>query len=206
MQIIRHVPVSSSPMGDGVLRRVERSNLVTNSAGRTDADGWMAFTGATLSAVTDQPETPANETTAIQATLDSDIASSNIAYTTLESGANFAEAGQMYYARLYILAEGTAVGKTANVRLWETGGTQASQSAGDVSHVLTENWTEFVVSGALVQGDRTALSLYIQLTSAADGDVLCWSQVQASKEGFIPYIPTNGSTGTRYGYKEMVVI
>lgn len=91
-----------------------------------------------------------------------------------------ATAGLHYTASAWIYATGGMIGKQGFIQLNETGGAGATASMGTTNATLVAGWNHLVISGTVVNNDRTGLEVRVgePTTGAAIGDTIWVDGVQ----------------------------
>jgi len=75
-----------------------------------------------------------------------------------------------YTAACWVKGEGAAVGRTIRLTLRELGGAQSGGIFGLVDATLTDDWQRLVVTGTMVEADRTSVYVLPAARSAVGAD------------------------------------
>jgi hypothetical protein len=135
-------------------------NLVANGGFEVNATGWSA-SGSTVVRSTAQAKfgTASGLVTATGAGLYSGFSDSTLSGATL---------GLSFVGSMWIFAEGSNVGNTLQLQLWERGGA-SGDTATTVTTTLAAGWNRYVVSRTLTANDRTSTRIQANVTAAGAG-------------------------------------
>ena len=165
-----------------------RTNLHGNGGVETDLTGYGG-TNATLARITTDKKFG---TACVQAT-GTGVNPHFIGGVFALAGAT---AGRTFTASHWVKGIGSAIGKTIRIQFNESGGASAA-SGFSADYTLTGDWQRLVVTGTVVQNDRTDIVPY-SILAGGSGDVWLLDGWQVEESFFAsPYKHTDGASATR---------
>lgn len=186
---------------DGLLLEDASTNYVRNPMASVDASSNMgAGSGSiTITRLTGQSiELPTGEivTTCFEFEW-TGTPSTNAAYWNL-GGFSYAQ-GTPYAAQYFVKGLGGSIGRTLKFGLYETGGGSGNGYASTDTHVMTDDWTQAIVTGSIQAADRTGGFLLLQEVGAVLGEKFQIVAVQNEQRAY-PTLPFSGDSGDGFAW------
>lgn len=171
------------------------TNYIRNPRGATDAANWVMGNG-----------------TLGRAASDHELGTMFIMTATGTASASMAEVGTAHPAgqgqatalSAWVRGSGVTIGKFVRLRVTESGGSGASATVAETTHLLTGDWQRVSASGHVAGSDRTAVAAVLILLGPTAGEVMHLTGIQLEPTTF-PTAYTDTTRPARYSPGSMQV-
>lgn len=126
-----------------------------------DTESWTAGASTSVASSTNEAQTGTHSLRV--------AATAAAGFVTAQRNLSAPTQGDTYAFDVWIIGEGSAIGKQYIARVRENGGAQADANVASATFTMPADWTAIAMQGVIAQADRTSLAVQVFQNSTATG-------------------------------------